>query len=226
MSFNLIWAAAIPAKVQRVRRSPEAARGEIIRAAEEALTEVPFSALTVDIVMGRTSMTRSSFYHYFSGLDEIAVGLLDQIERDIRASVDAWLKGETAEQDYRAATAVHFEQMFATIQSHRAAHVAVAQAASGNRAVYQEWQRRVIGYFVDLTAEFIRRQVALGRSRVAEPDRIAQALILMNNAVVNDSLSKEVPDAAAELAETIAVIWNSTIYGQRDGKIVQRGESG
>ncbi len=198
---------------QRVRRSPEAARTEILQAAEAALEELPFGELTVDVVMGRTSMTRSAFYHYFSGLDEIAVGLLDQIERDIRASVDAWLKGETQEVDYRAATATHFEAMFANISAHRAAHTAVAQAASGNRRVYQEWQRRVVGYFVDLTARFIRRQVAMGRSRVADPDRIAQALILMNNAVVNDSLSREAPDSPRELARTVSVVWNATIYG-------------
>ena len=200
-----------------MRRSPEAAKAEIIRAAEAALERVPFGELTVDVVMSYTSMTRSSFYHYFSGLDEIAVGLLDQIERDIRASVDDWLKGETEEADYRAATAVHFEKMFMTIQSHRAAHVAVAQAASGNRRVYVEWQRRVVGYFVDLTAEFIRRQIALGRSSVTDPERIANALLLMNNAVVNDSLSRDTPDTPQNLARTIATIWNATIYGAKQG---------
>ncbi len=204
-------------RTQRVRRSPAAARAEIIRAAEAALENVPFGELTVDVVMSHTSMTRSSFYHYFSGLDEIAVGLLDQIERDIRASVDDWLKGETDDPDYRAATAVHFEKMFTTIQSHRAAHVAVAQAASGNRRVYVEWQRRVVGYFVDLTAGFIRRQNAMGRSAVTDPERIANALLLMNNAVVNDSLSQDAPDTPENLAKTIATIWNATIYGaERD----------
>ena len=133
--------------------------------------------------------------------------------RIVPASVDAWLKGETDEADYRAATAAHFEGMFATIQTHRAAHSAVAQAASGNRRVYVEWQRRVVGYFADLTAAFIRRQVALGRSAVKDPDRIAHALLLMNNAVVNDSLSRDEPDSPKVLAGTISTIWNATIYG-------------
>ncbi len=38
-------------------------------------------------------MTRSSFHHYFSSLDELAVGLLEEFEQDLRASVDPWLRG-------------------------------------------------------------------------------------------------------------------------------------
>ena len=50
---------------RRRRRSRAAARAEIVAAAEAALRDMPFSDLTVDILMQRTGMTRSSFYHYF-----------------------------------------------------------------------------------------------------------------------------------------------------------------
>lgn len=176
------------------------------------MADVEYSALTVDVLMGYTGMTRSSFYHYFSGLDEIAVGLLDQIEHDIRDSVDGWLKGEEDDEDYLAATEARFTDMFTVIQAHRQAHAAVAQAASGNAHVYRQWQQRVVDYFVELTTEFIRRQVAMGRSRIQEPALVARSLILMNNAVSNDNLTRARPDTPQTLARVIAGIWNAVIY--------------
>ena len=199
-------------KTTRVRRSPGAARAEILRAAEAALGDMDYSALTVDIVMGYTGMTRSSFYHYFNGLDDIAVGLLDQFEQDIRDSVDRWLRGEVEPDDNLGATEQHLRQMFEVIHSHRQAHAAVAQAASGNARVYRAWQQSVVDYFVELTTAFIQRQAALGRSQVDDPARVARALILMNNAVSNDNLSRAEPDTPQALARVIAGIWNAVIY--------------
>ncbi len=201
---------------QRTRRSPEAARAEILRAAESALAEMEYSALTVDVLMGYTGMTRSSFYHYFNGLDDIAVGLLDQMEQDIRESVDSWLKGEVDSGDYLRATESHLQRMFEVIQTHRQAHAAVAQAASGNPRVYRAWQQRVVDYFVELTTAFIQRQVALGRSSVADPERVARSLILMNNAVSNDNLTRAEPDTPKVLARVIAGIWNAVIFSDAD----------
>ncbi len=65
----------MPGKPQRRRRTPEMAREEIIDATVAALADVDFGALTVDVIMRRTDMTRSSFYHYFKSVDELALGL-------------------------------------------------------------------------------------------------------------------------------------------------------
>ena len=198
-------------KSQRVRRAKEDARQEILNAAEDALAELAFGKLTVDAVMQRTSMTRSSFYHYFSGMDDIALGLLERFEQDIRASVNEWLMGLTDEVDYQQATATHLTNMFHAIHAHRTAHAAVAQAISHGH-VYEAWQKRIVGYFVDLTTRFIERQIELGYSRVSDPARMANALILMNNAVVNDNLARALPDTPEELGNTTATIWNAAIY--------------
>ena len=176
-----------------------------------------FGDLTVDVLMSRTNMTRSAFYHYFSGLDEIALGLLDQLERGIHATADAWFEDETGETDYRAAIAARFERMFASELARRTPFAAVAQAASAHQRVYVEWQRRIVGFFVGMTADFIRREVALGRSSVADPDRIARALVLMNDAVTSARLSQAILDSPKQLALTLSEIWNATIYGSESG---------
>jgi AcrR family transcriptional regulator len=200
-------------KTQRIRRSRAAARAEILEAAEAAAAETDWNALTVDDVMRRTGMTRSSFYHYFADLDELALGLLEEFAEEIRASVDPWLRGETDDPDPRAATLRHLTAMLEVMHAHRMAVHAVGQAAGGRPRVYQEWQTRVLDYFIDLTRAFIRREIARGRSTVDDPDRLAHALILMNHAVANDNLLREKDDDPAGVARVLAGIWNASIYG-------------
>lgn len=205
-------------KTQRIRRSRQDARAEILAAAEAALATRDFAALTVDDVMGRTGMTRSAFYHYFSGLDEVVLGLLERFERELRESVDPWLRGEleAVEDDPRAATRIHLSAMFEVLLAHRRSFAAVVQAAGGRPRVYEQWQSRVLGYFIDLTETFIRRQVSLGRSRADDPRGLARALILMNNAVLNDSLVADDAGDATDDARVVAGIWNAAIYGAAD----------
>ena len=66
---------------------------------------------------------------------------------------------------------------------------------------------------MELTTQFIARQVELGRSQVEDPAGVANALILMNNAVINDNLARAHPDSSAKVAKVVAEIWNRTIYG-------------
>jgi len=200
-------------KPQRRRRTRESARDEIIDATEAALAHVDFSALTVDIVMRRTGMTRSSFYHYFTSIDELALGFLDRLEQAIRAPVDAWLSGEGSA-DYLADTHRHLTAMFVSMEAHRTGMLALAQASNNNAQVYEEWRERVIDYFIVLTARFIRQQIMLGRSTVTDPDRTARALILMNNALANDNMLRAEQDDASAIGKTSADIWNAAIYGQ------------
>ena len=130
-------------KSTRVRRNPEAARAEILAAAMAALQDVRFSELTVDSLMKRTGMTRSSFYHYFSGLDEIALGMLEEFAADIRRTVDPWLMGELDEPDHRAATLTHLTSMFEVFERHAPSVAAVAQAAgSGGSSITSSISRR------------------------------------------------------------------------------------
>jgi len=68
-------------------------------------------------------------------------------------------------------------------------------------------------YYIDLTDGFIRRQIDRGRSRATDSRRLARALILMNNAVFNDHLTREDSDDPELIAGTVADIWNASIYG-------------
>lgn len=200
-------------KPQRRRRTPAMAREEIIDATVAALADTEFGGLTVDVIMQRTDMTRSSFYHYFNSVDELALEFLDRLEEAIRQPVDAWLEGQGSD-DYLNDTQRHLTDMFIAMDAHRTAMQALERASNNNAQVYSEWRERVIDYFIEKTARFIRQQIMLGRSRVSDPVRTARALILMNNALANDNMLRAQPDDASAIGKTSADIWNAAIYGQ------------
>eukprot|EP00439_Symbiodinium_sp_Y106_P088406 s1_g942.t1 len=189
------------------------AREEIIDATVAALSDTEFGGLTVDVIMRRTDMTRSSFYHYFKSVDELALEFLDRFEEAIRQPVDAWLEGNGSD-DYLNDTHRHLTDMFIAMDAHRTAMEAMERASNNNAQVYSEWRERVIEYFIEKTARFIRQQIMLGRSTVSDPDRTARALILMNNALANDNMLRAQPDDASAIGKTSADIWNAAIYGQ------------
>jgi len=198
-----------------VRRAPEAAREEILLAAEAALQDVDPSALTVELLMERTGMTRSSFYHYFKSLDEVAIALFERIEAEVSGAVDDWLSvdGVVPDADPRAATVEYLTRMFEVWRRHATLMRAMEHAAGRSGAAYEQWRGRVVDGYIARTADFIRAQVAAGRSRVSDPEAIASALILMNVAVATDQALRDEPASPEKLGATVGTIWNATLYG-------------
>lgn len=202
---------------RRVRRAPEQARAEILLAAEAALQDVALNALTVELLMERTGMTRSSFYHYFKSLDEVAIALFERIEAEVSGAVDDWLSVDGAalesDPDPRAATVEHLTRMFEVWRRHATLMRAMEHAAGRSGAAYEQWRGRVVDGYIARTADFIRAEVEAGRSRARDPDAIASALILMNVAVATDQALRDEPASPEKLGATVGAIWNATLYG-------------
>lgn len=198
---------------RRTRRSPELARNEILGAAEAALAELDFHELTVELLMERTGMTRSSFYHYFTGLEEVVMALFGRIEDEIGAAVDGWLMGEPAD-DPLAATTTHLTRLFEVWKEHASLMRAVNQVGVRDRDTYEQWRGRVVAGYIAKTADFIRRQVASGLSDAPDPHQLAHALIWMNTGVSTDQASRLAPDPPDRVARALARVWNASIYGR------------
>lgn len=198
---------------RRLRRSPELARSEILDAAEAALDEIDFSQLTVELLMERTGMTRSSFYHYFASLEDVAMALFGRVEAEIGDAVDDWLCGEPAD-DPVTATRDHLTRLSAVWGRHAGLMRAVNQAGARNQSVYDEWRSRVVDGYIAKTAAFIRREVARGLCDAPDPDQLAHALIWMNTGVSSDQASPEMSRSLDRAASALARVWNSSIYGR------------
>lgn len=198
---------------RRLRRSPELARSEILDAAEAALDELDLNQLTVELLMERTGMTRSSFYHYFPSLDDVAMALFDRVEVEIADAVDTWLAGEPAD-DPVAATKSHLARLSDVWSRHGGLMRAINQAGARNRGVYEQWRLRVVQGYIAKTAAFIRREVARGLSDAPDPDQLAHALIWMNTGVSSDHGQPGGPPSPRRAAEALARVWNSSIYGR------------
>lgn len=200
-------------KKRRLRRSPEAAREEILEAAEAALGELDYNELTVELLMERTGMTRSSFYHYFGGLEEVALALFGRIEDDIAGAVDDWLVGEPTG-DPLEATTTHLVRLFGVWQRHANLMRAIQQAGARDAGAYERWRSRVVQGYIEKTTDFIRREVARGQCDAPDPAQLASALIWMNTAVATDHVTRPDPDPPDRVGRTLARVWNSSIYGR------------
>ena len=198
---------------RRIRRSREAARAELLTAAETALAESEFGGATVGEITQRAGMTRSAFYHYFPSVDALVLELLERYEDEIREAINPWIENPDGYPEYRAATVRFLSDMYRVMESHRATVRAVMRAASASRLVYDEWQTRAVEYFVGRTATFIESQIALQRSTIEDPERVARALILMNNSVWVDNVLRDAPEAPDIIGRTVGEIWNAVIYG-------------
>ena len=92
-------------------------------------------------------MTRSSFYHYFSGLDELVMTLLETFESNIRAAVDPWLEGiERNDPDPRTKTIEVLILMFRIYLEYRNTVRVANQEAGVSKRVFEQWQVSAVDY--------------------------------------------------------------------------------
>ena len=198
-------------KPRRIRRRPHDARREILDAAEVLLTERPFLELSVDDLMARTSMTRSSFYHYFRSLDEVAIALMRRVQGEMMEATAPWLRV-----DYDGDPALGLEQGIRASAEVFARHglvlSAIHEASFRYEAVQREWRDGVLEDWIGAVAAQVRAQRDRGLTRVADAEEIARALLLMNTAVLVERLGKQPPDQPDAVADTLAEIWIGALF--------------
>ena len=198
-------------KPRRIRRRPHDARREILDAAEVLLAERPFLELSVDDLMARTSMTRSSFYHYFRSLDEVAIALMRRVQGEMMEATAPWLRV-----DYDGDPAVGLEQGIRASAEVFARHglvlSAIHEASFRYEAVEREWRDGVLEDWIGAITAQVRAQRERGLTRVDDAEEIARALLLMNTAVLVERLGKRPPDQPDAVADTLAEIWIGALF--------------
>lgn len=203
-------AAAAPQR--RVRRSPEVAEREILDAAEVLLAERSYRELSVDELMRRTGMTRSTFYHYFRGLDELAVALLKRVQVEMMEAGAPWL-----------ATAAETDDLVGNIEEgilgvtrvyahHAPVLAAIDQAAHHHESVARAWRSGVLDPWIRAITQLVLANRERVHTTVEEPEQVAQALLLMTMAVFFERLGLEPTEPPEDVAATLARIWIGVLY--------------
>jgi TetR/AcrR family transcriptional regulator, ethionamide resistance regulator len=197
-----------PAK--RRRRSPESAEREILDAAEAFLRERPFRDLTVDEVMGRTTLSRPSFYVYFRDRHQLAVRLVEGIGAELFEMAERWLEGTG---DPRLTVGAALEGIGAVYADHGLVLGGIADAA-GHDSNVEEIYRGLIERFVDATTVRIENDIAAGRTDMLDARQTARALVWMSERYLTETLGR-LPLAPVETAvETLWTVWLRTLYGR------------
>jgi AcrR family transcriptional regulator len=175
------------------------------------LAERPFRELSVDELMARTGMTRSSFYHYFRSLDEVAIALMRRVQGEMMEAASPWLQVE-----YGGDPADGIEQGIGATAGVFARHglvlSAIHEASFHHETVRHEWRDGILEDWIRAVAAQVRAQRERELTRVADAEEIARALLLMNTAVFVERLGKQAPDPPEAVADALAEIWIGALY--------------
>lgn len=197
-------------RVKRVRRRPEDAEREILDAAEDFLQDHDFRELSVDELMRRTGMVRSTFYHYFPDRGAVIARLLEPIRDEMLTAATGWLEG--LDDEPTRALARTLRRVAEAWAAHAHLLRAANEAAHYDPDVERLYLAMAVEDFAKPIAALLRRERRAGRTAVSNPEEVARALMLMNVNVFAERLGRRPPDSPAAVARTLTQIWAGTIY--------------
>ncbi|HWT92473.1 MAG TPA: TetR/AcrR family transcriptional regulator [Solirubrobacteraceae bacterium] len=188
----------------------EQTRRRILDVARGLLEDRPWSEVSIDEVTKGADLTRTAFYRHFPDQRALLMALVEDVGLQLDVIADPWVltDGDPAEQVHAA-----LADLAAVYQQHGRLLRAIADAATQDREVAQMYT--ALGARLSkAAADRIRHEVEHGRSKVADPDEVAAALVWMNERYLLDRFGRAPiasdPDRAA-LALT--EVWVRTVYG-------------
>jgi AcrR family transcriptional regulator len=194
---------------KRRRRSPEEAEREIVVAAETLLRQRPFREFTVDEVMRRTDLSRPSFYVYFKDRHALILRVVERIGAELGAMSAHWFS-TTGPGPERIEAAIH--GIVEVYEEHGPVLRALAEAASDDPDVEHVYGDLVRG-FVDASAELIEAEMEAGHVRPMDARRTAEALVWMNERVLNTHFGVQSDVVGEDVARALTTVWSRTLYG-------------
>ncbi|MET9028940.1 TetR family transcriptional regulator [Nocardia sp. NPDC004168] len=190
------------AEVKRRRRTVAEARAEILGAAGALLREQASEAVTVSAIMARTTLSRKSFYVYFP--DRVA--LLRELLAPLRAETDAAIARWRTAADPRPAARAALESAARMYQCDGALLRTLAVASQRDAEAAQLWQE-FLAPLEEVAAETITR----ADERLPAVS-VARALVAMNVHYLLDEVVGAAPESVDAAVDTVAVIWERTLY--------------
>jgi len=194
---------------RRRRRSREAARGEILAAAEAFLVARPFRELSVEEVMADTTLSRSSFYVYFRDRHDLLLCVVQEIGGQLFEQVQPWLEGGL---DPPAEMRRALGGVVRVYAEHGPVMRAISDASTSDPLVEAVYHG-LVDDFVRAVRERVAEQPGGDRAR-NDPDDLVYALVWMTERYLSQSLGAPTPRVDRERAtSTLQDVWVSVLYG-------------
>jgi AcrR family transcriptional regulator len=199
-----------PDPTQTIGRS-ERTRAKILDAAFRFLWSHSFRDLTVNRLMGLTSISRSSFYNYFADTHELMESLLAILESDVLAGVNPWLCDEGD-----PVSLLH-ESLAAEVRiCYRCGPFlkAVTDAAGTDVRVEAGWYE-MLDRFDDAVSERIAADQELGLIESFDPRPLATTLNQVDASMYVRVFGQRPRGRPEPVLDAISRTWISSLYGQK-----------
>lgn len=196
---------------RRGRISGEVREAIILAAAEQLLAEGAFLAATVDDLAKAASISRPTFYFYFSSKSAVLLALLDRRVRELSAQVAAIVaRPVTDPWDTWHATISSFLD---SVREHEALVGAVFDARENSPEVRSAWDA-VMSIWINGALHMIEQERNRGAAPVgADAHSMAMTLCLMNERLVQAALADGHGETAwIDMTNTLTHIWVASIY--------------
>ena len=197
----------LPVRRSKRRERTAEVRSLVCRALLDLLEESSFGELTVDEIMRRAGVSRSSFYLYFRDKQEVLMLATEEIAERFYAEADRWWHGESGGP---ALVRDALEGVVAVYRGNASLLAAVTEVSTYDAEVADFW-RALIDRFVAATAEHLEREVGEGRMRDLDPAPVADALVWMVERSCYVHLVRG-DRSGRELVDSLAGVWVSALY--------------
>lgn len=81
-----------PRGASRVARRRDRRKAEIVRTATELLSRSGYQGMSLEDVAERTDIAKATFYHYFSGKDELVTAVLEALTLEVNSRLETQLE--------------------------------------------------------------------------------------------------------------------------------------
>jgi TetR/AcrR family transcriptional regulator, ethionamide resistance regulator len=168
----------------------------------------PFKDLTVDELARAAGLSRTAFYFYFPGKNQVLMAALGDVTEELYGEAARWWHGEgPPEQLMRVA----LEGIVAVFQRHAALLRTSHEVTTYDAEFAAFYNDRVMKRFVSATADQLRRDRRDGRLRELDSDTVAEVLVWMVERCNNVLIGAQ-GRSPEQLVEAFTTVWVHALY--------------
>lgn len=150
-----------------------ARRTEILAAAAAEIAASGYAGATVRRIAARAGIAEGTIYNYFSGKEELVLGLLDRLDAGQRAKLPL---GTRSPDDPRSIVEAYLEHRLSLLWRQRRLLVALLPHLLVQPELRARFRDRVLLPERDRGAAFLERLGERGRIRPVSPERVAEVV--------------------------------------------------